>query len=98
VVPRQLDDLAGDSFYGTVSRERADLLDADVLLFQAGSAEGRASIEADPILSALPVVAEGRSLFIDGSAYDAIQFSSALSLPYLLESFVPELAAVVATG
>lgn len=95
VVPQELDDIAGDSFYGTVSRERADLLDADVLVFQSGSPEERASIESDPILAALPVVADGRSIFIEGSDYDAIQFSSALSLPYLLDSFVPKLAAVI---
>jgi iron complex transport system substrate-binding protein len=95
VVPEELDAIAGESFYGALSRERADLLDTDVLVFQSGSAEERAGIESDPILSALPVVADGRSIFIEGSDYDAIQFSSALSLPYLLESFVPKLAATV---
>jgi iron complex transport system substrate-binding protein len=44
------------------------------------------------VLSALPAVSEGRSIFIEGADYDALQFSSALSLPYLLESFVPQLA------
>lgn len=94
VVPAELDAIAGDEFYGTVSREEAGLLDTDVLLFQAGSPEERAGIEADPILSSLPAVTEGRSLFVEGSDYDALQFVSALSLPYLLGSLVPKLAAI----
>lgn len=95
VVPPELDEIAGDQFYGALSRENAALLDTDVLVWQSGSPEERASIEADPILAALPVVEEGRALFIEGSDYDAIQFSSALSLPFLLDSFVPELAAII---
>jgi iron complex transport system substrate-binding protein len=93
VVPPELDAAAGDSFYGTVSRENASMLNADVLIWQAGSPQERAEIETDPILAALPVVREGRELFMDGTDYDALQFSSALSLPYLLDQFVPRLAA-----
>jgi iron complex transport system substrate-binding protein len=40
------------------------------------------------------VVTEGRSLFVEGSDYDALQFVSALSIPYLLENLVPKLAAL----
>jgi iron complex transport system substrate-binding protein len=98
VVPAALDEIAGSEFYGTVSRERADLLDVDVLLFQSGSAEERSAIEADPILAGLAAVGDGRSLFVEGTDYDALQFSSALSLPYLLEHLVPKLAALPAPG
>jgi iron complex transport system substrate-binding protein len=93
VVPPELDAAAGGSFYGTVSRENASMLNADVLIWQAGSPQERAEIESDPILAALPVVREGRALFMDGTDYDALQFSSVLSLPYLLDGFVPRLAA-----
>jgi ABC-type Fe3+-hydroxamate transport system substrate-binding protein len=93
VVPPELDAAAGESFYGTVSRENASMLDADVLVWQAGSQQERAEIESDEILAALPVVTQGRALFIDGTDYDALQFTSALSLPYLLDEFVPKLAA-----
>lgn len=93
VVPPELDAVAGDSFYGAVSRENASMLNADVLVWQAGSPQERAEIEADPVLAALPVVREGRALFMDGTDYDALQFSSVLSLPHLLDEFVPRLAA-----
>jgi iron complex transport system substrate-binding protein len=95
VVPPALDAAAGDSFYGTVSRENASMLDADVLVWQAGSPQERAEIESDPVLASLPVVREGRALFLDGTDYDALQFSSVLSLPHLLDEFVPRLAAAV---
>ncbi|TKJ19729.1 iron-siderophore ABC transporter substrate-binding protein [Blastococcus sp. CCUG 61487] len=94
-VPAEQDEIAGDQFFGTVSREEARLLAADVLLFQSGSDEERAGIEGDPVLTALPAFAEGRVLFVEGSDYDALQFASVLSLPYLLENLVPELAEIV---
>jgi iron complex transport system substrate-binding protein len=90
-----LDASATSDFYGTVSREEARMLEADVIVFQSGSEEERAGIASDPVLSSLPAVAEGRSLFIEGADYDALQFASALSLPYLLDSFVPRLSDTV---
>jgi iron complex transport system substrate-binding protein len=62
-------------------------------VFQADSAEEKAAIEGDPILGTVPAIAQGRSLFVEGADYDALQFASALSLPYLLDSFVPKLTA-----
>ncbi len=78
VVPAELDEIAGERFYGGLSREQASLLDTDVLVWQSGSDAERAEIEADPVLAALPVVREGRSLFIEGDDYAALQFTSAL--------------------
>jgi iron complex transport system substrate-binding protein len=94
-VDPDLDASADSEFFGTVSREEARMLEADVLVFQSGSDEERAGLEGDPVLTALAAVSEGRSIFIEGSDYDALQFSSALSLPYLLESFVPKLSDTV---
>ena len=98
VVPAELDEIAGEQFYGGLSREQASMLDTDVLVWQAGSEAERAEIEADPVLSALPVVRDGRSVFIEGDDYAALQFASALSLPYLLDSFVPKLSAALGGG
>ncbi|KGH45612.1 hypothetical protein IN07_16020 [Modestobacter caceresii] len=94
VVDPALDAAAQSDFYGTVSREEARMLDADVLVFQSGSEAERAGIEGDPVLSGLPTVTEGRSIFIEGEDYAALQFASALSLPYLLDGFAPELSEV----
>ena len=75
--------------------EGVTALDADVLVFQSGSEAERAGIEGDPVLSGLPTVTEGRSIFIEDEDYAALQFASALSLPYLLDGFAPELSEVV---
>ncbi|GAA1220822.1 iron-siderophore ABC transporter substrate-binding protein [Pseudonocardia alaniniphila] len=94
VVPPALDAIAGDQFYGYLSREQAGMLNEDVVVFQSGSQQEKSSIEADPILKVVPAIAQGRSIFIEGADYDALQFASVLSLPYLLDSFVPKLTAV----
>ncbi|MGY1858535.1 hypothetical protein [Modestobacter sp. SYSU DS0290] len=52
----------------------------------------RAGIEGDPVLAGLQTVTDGRVVFAEGSDYDALQFASALSLPCLLENFVPKLS------
>ncbi|MQA35350.1 ABC transporter substrate-binding protein [Modestobacter roseus] len=90
-----LDAVADSEFYGTVSREEARMLEADLIVFQSGSDAERAGIEGDPVLSGLQTVTDGRVVFAEGADYDALQFASALSLPYLLESFVPELSAAL---
>lgn len=90
-----LDAAAQSDFYGTVSREQAQMLDADVLVFQVGSEAERAGIEGDPVLAGLSTVTAGRSIFIADDDYAALQFASALSLPYLLDSFTPQLAEVL---
>lgn len=95
VAKPELDEIAGTEFYGTVSKEQAALLDADLLLFQAGSAEERAGIEGDPIRRTIPAVANGHSLVVDGASYDALQFTSVLSLPFLLEEILPQLAEIL---
>lgn len=91
-VPEELDELAGDQFYGTISRERVDLFETDVVAWQAGSPAERESIESDPLLQQLGAVRDGRGIFLEGDVYDALQFSSVLSLPFLLDELVPQLA------
>ena len=76
-----------------VSQERVDLLDADVL---AVNGYDQAKADADTLLSALDVVTTGRTVLLGGYEGDvsaALGFGSPLSLPYLLEEVVPELAA-----
>jgi len=95
VVPPAIDAAAGDQFYAYLSREQAGMLDGDVVAFQVGSPAERAGIESDQVLASVPAVAEGRTLWIEGTDYDALQFASPLSLPYLLDEFVPKLTAAL---
>jgi iron complex transport system substrate-binding protein len=96
-LPEELGEIAGDKFFGTISGERMDLLDTDVLVWNqlAFTEGGRATIEEDPLVRQLDASREGRMVFVEGELDDALQFNTVLSLPYLLDRMVPRLAAAV---
>lgn len=96
VLPPELAEIAGDSFYGAISGERLDLFDVDVLIWTV-SAEEREAIEANPIYQSLKVAQEGRVIWLDTSDKSdmvgpALVFSSVLSLPIVFDELVPQLA------
>jgi len=96
VMPEEMDELAGDSFYADVSVERIDLLDQDLiaivnLQFVEG---GRETLEAEPLFSQLKAVQEGRVIYFDEEAENALGYSSPLSLPYALNAALPQLKAI----
>ncbi|MGH3366891.1 MAG: iron-siderophore ABC transporter substrate-binding protein [Nocardioidaceae bacterium] len=94
-VPARIDELAGDSFYATISPERADLLDADLLVWDQLSylPGGRAAIEANPLVQQLGATQEGRVIYLDGDLEYAFAFNTVLSLPFLLDGIEPMLEA-----
>jgi iron complex transport system substrate-binding protein len=93
-IPDGLDEIAGNSFGGNISRERLDLLDVGAMVWLANPADA-AKIRADPLYRNLTVGREGRDVFIgeESPINDPASFVTALSLPYLLDSIVPMLAA-----
>ena len=101
VVPDELNEIAGDSFYADISTERIDLLDQDLLVFLAlqffegGSEAAREAIESDILLNQLTVMRDERVFLVDDAYDSALQFSTVLALEYLLEEMVPELAATL---
>ncbi|MDE2776485.1 MAG: iron-siderophore ABC transporter substrate-binding protein [Chloroflexota bacterium] len=101
VVPAEQNELAGDSFYYYLSEERIDILDTDLLVFLAlqfyegGSDAAREVISADALLSKLDVVQDDRVFFVSDEYDDALQFSTVLSLQYLLENMAPEIARLI---
>lgn len=96
-LPEEFDRIAGDQFFGTISGERIELLDRDVLVWNqlAFTEGGRAAIEEDPLVQKLDASREGRMVFVDGELDDALQFNTVLSLPFLLDKLVPRLATAV---
>jgi len=96
VIPDELNEIAGESFFADISTERIDLLDQDVLIFLGlGFAEGgQEAIENDPLIQQLDVFKAGNVVFIPAEYDDALQYSSVLSLEFALEGIVPELAAI----
>lgn len=96
-MPERVRELAGEEFFTTISRERLDLLDADVLVWIISVEGRREAVEEDPLYRRLRVVSEGRDIFLepDGPLAAALSFSTVLSLPYLIENLVPMLVAAV---
>lgn len=78
----------------SISKERLDVLDQDVLVLITENADG---LLKDPLFRKLDVAKEGRVIPVrtaDAFA-GALGFNSPLSRPYLLERAVPRLAAAV---
>jgi iron complex transport system substrate-binding protein len=97
-VPDELAEVIGEKDSEQISREQMGLLDADVLVWQVGSAEQRAAIENDPLYRRLDAAREGRAVFfvgLDDPLYGSLSFSTVLSLPFALEELVPILEAAV---
>jgi iron complex transport system substrate-binding protein len=92
-LPEGLAEITGDEFGGNLSPERAELLDVDVIVWlDAEESEGELG---GPVYQTLPVHTEGREVFLN--SYNdplggATSFVSVLSLPYLLDGLVPQLA------
>ena len=101
VVPDEHNELAGDQFFYSLSEERVDLLDQDLLVFlglqffEGGSEAAIEAINTDPLLSQLDVVQDGRVFFVSDEYDAALNFGTVLSLQYVLENMVPEIAEVI---
>lgn len=88
--------LPSNGFFASVSAEQISALDADVaVILPIGFTV--ADTEADPLISSLSVVQDGRAVIIDpaselGGAWGA---ASALSIPVVLDQLVPQLTEAV---
>jgi iron complex transport system substrate-binding protein len=94
-IPAEIAELAGDSFFVDLSRERLDLIDTDVLVWVKVLADDYEAVRDDPLYRRLAVAREGRDLFLDDTLSGALSFGSVLSLPFALDEIVPMLAAAV---
>ena len=97
-LPEGLDAVTGTEFGANLSRERTDLLDTDALVWLVPAYDAdKAKIQADPLYAKLGVSAEGRDVYLEDEEVlgAATSFISALSIPYLMDNLVPQLAAAV---
>ncbi|MCE7006458.1 iron-siderophore ABC transporter substrate-binding protein [Kibdelosporangium philippinense] len=94
--PPELDAVIGDKFGASISKERTDLLDQNVLVWLAGD-QTKGILDGDPLYQGLKVAKDKRDIQIqESSDYgSAMSFISVLSLPFLLQNYVPQLAAAV---
>ncbi|GGL97957.1 iron ABC transporter substrate-binding protein [Nakamurella endophytica] len=86
-----------EDFFASLSPEQATSLDADLMIFFGEAGTTQASVlKAYPTLATLPVVADGRMLFMtDSKTTMAFSASSVLSIPIALEAVVPAAAKVL---
>jgi iron complex transport system substrate-binding protein len=97
-LPEGLDAVTGTEFGANLGRKRTDLLDTDVLVWLVPAYDAdKAKIQADPPYAKLGVSAEGRDVYLEDEEVlgAATSFISALSIPYLMDNLVPQLAAAV---
>jgi iron complex transport system substrate-binding protein len=97
-LPEKLQEAIGDKFGASISRERMDLLDQSILVWLASNVtETRATLDKDPLYAGLAVAKDKRDILIDEASDtgSAVSFITVLSIPYLVEHYVPQLAAAV---
>jgi iron complex transport system substrate-binding protein len=84
-------------FGGTISNERADLLDIDLILWDYNSAADRKAITSSPLYARFAVHREGREVFEKESStlYDALSKTSVLSVPVALKLLAPRFDAAL---
>jgi iron complex transport system substrate-binding protein len=76
------------------AKDATVLNDAKVLIWGDETEDGSA-IRGDKVLGKLTAVEEGRSVYADELLTSAIYFGSILSLPYVLDTLVPELERIL---
>ena len=94
VIPEEINEIAGDSFYADISAEQVALLDNDLMVYIVPEAD-RAQLEELPLWQSLVVVQEGRTVWVDEALAGAMGFASTLSLGYALDELVPQIEAAL---
>ena len=94
-IPATFDELAGDAFYFSVSNEDISTLDTDVLIWIVASDAEIDKVRGIPLRSTLRAYSEGREVLTDELLSGAFSFGSPLSIEYVLDKLVPELALAV---
>lgn len=92
-VPPRIDQLAAGRFYTEFSFEQASELDHDLIVWDQLSFTpgGKATVVGDPLLSRLPAMRDGRTVFLEGATELAFAWQTVLSLPSVLDAVVPQL-------
>lgn len=95
-VPTRFDKAAG-SFYATISQERLDLLDADILVL-IGSDSALTAAREDPLFRKLPVARHHHVLYLGDELMNAFSHNDVLSIPWTLHRIVPRLATTLGSS
>jgi iron complex transport system substrate-binding protein len=91
-LPKDLGSITGTEFGANLSKERTDLLDTDAIVWLATTPKkDAATLAKDKLYASLAVHTEGREVYIGDNEPlgGAFSFVSVLSLPFMLDNFVP---------
>lgn len=96
-IPAEIAKLSGDKDGATISDERIELLDNDLLVWNMGfNPEIRKDLDEMKVYQRLPVVKDGRVVYVDDPvASAALTWSTVLSIPYALDQVLPQLEQAV---
>jgi iron complex transport system substrate-binding protein len=80
-------------FYGTVSAERASQLSSDVFLTYAETDKDMTTFTENPLIGKIPALADGHAFgLVDKNVGLAVTNPSPLSVPYIVDNFLPDVA------
>ena len=94
-IPEKFDELAGDSFFFSVSNEEISILDTDVVIWIVGDAPSIDAVKGIALRPSMRAFKEGRELLTSVEVSGAFSFGSPLSIEYTLSELIPELALAV---
>jgi iron complex transport system substrate-binding protein len=94
-IPAKFDELSKGSFYFSVSNEDISTLDTDVIIWIGGSDADIVAVKGIALRPGLRAYKEGREIAADTLLSGAFSFASPLSIEYVLDKLVPELAVAV---
>ncbi|GAA4901262.1 iron-siderophore ABC transporter substrate-binding protein [Streptomonospora salina] len=81
-------------FYGTLSQENADRIDADVLVMWFNTAQEREELEESPVFQQIPAVENGSYIGYEAPEESmAISTPNPLTIPWVMDGFVDDLGA-----
>ena len=92
VIPKQLDAYEREGEQAHIPVEKLDVLNAgDVLIWATEDDKAKAQLQENKLFGQLKAVKAGRSIYTGGELAGAIYFATLLSLPYVLDTLVPQL-------
>jgi iron complex transport system substrate-binding protein len=94
-IPTEIDDLASDAFFVSISAEDLSVIDTDVVVWIGLGEFDAAAVRDLPTRPGTRAFQEGREIVADDLLSGAFSHASPLSLEYVIERLVPELALAV---
>jgi iron complex transport system substrate-binding protein len=94
-IPTEIDELAGEAFFVSISAEDLSVIDTDVVVWIGLGEDNTAAVRDLPTRPSTRAFQEGREIVADDLLSGAFSHASPLSLEYVIEHLVPELALAV---